>query len=69
MFEQIDPPKSEEKCFRVTADCSCKMIMEIWAKDEEEAKELANEWGHNEFDVEMIDTNIEDILKVEEIED
>ena len=67
MFEQIEPPESEEKCYRVTCDFSCKMIMNIWAKNKEEAEELASNYKKYDFiDAEMIEENIEYILNVNE---
>lgn len=61
---------SEEKCYRVTCDFSCKMIMNIWVKSKAEAEELAEHYKKYDFiDVEMVDTVVEDILKVEEIKE
>ena len=62
--------ENDEKCYRVIADCSCKMVMEIWAKNKEETEELASNYEKYDFiDVEMVDTCVEDILKVEEIKE
>ena len=61
---------SKKKCYRVTCDFSCKMIMNIWAKNKEEAEELAEHYEKYDFiDVEMVDTVVEDVLKVEKIEE
>ncbi len=67
MFEQIDPPESEEKCYRVTVELSAVAEVIIWSENETKAREsvLSNVYE----EIEILNKEVEDILEIKEIEE
>ena len=55
----LEPPESEYKPYVFTCNCSSKIEFTVWAKNDEEAKELLNSSYYEEF--ELKEFEIEDI--------
>ena len=55
----LEPPESEYKCYVFTCNCSSKIEFTVWAKNDEQAKELLNSSDYEEL--ELKEFEIEDI--------
>lgn len=67
MYEQIEPPESEEKCYTITVDVSAVAEITVYAKDIKEAKMSALANVYEEMNI--LEIEVENILKVEEIKE